>query len=295
MHEIVLLNCPEIGMHLAFMYACIEACHAFKRIGYAVRIARSISELSDTCIVFLGNDIHVPNPAIVLARQAPRAVYIGWYWNEQDVRQLPHFVHTYENKLKRKAELTYFGSGSSNPNPIIRVPFLLRANDDPGLIGTYPKHIARHYCYMGYRYNPEMVPHAPKYTGYYYGTKNLTRFLNYETRKRIYLSSMFALGFQSKSNADEQHVSQRIYEGLAYGCIVLSNSEAARDQTDGIVEFVSSRREIEDTIDYYLNNPEAYLAKQMAGYNFMKTRGGTNHATAQLFIDSINTAFPGIL
>jgi hypothetical protein len=294
MHEIVLLNCPEIGMHIAFMYACAEACHAFKRMGYTVRIARSISELSDNCIVFLGNDIHAPNPAIMLARQAPRAVYIGWYWNEQDVRQLPHFMHTCEYKLKPKESLTYFGSGSSS-NSIVKVPFLLRANDDPALIGTYAKDIARHYCYMGYRYNPEMVPSSPKYTGYYYGTKNLTRFLNYETRKRIYLSSMFALGFQSKSNADEQHVSQRIYEGLAYGCIVLSNSEAARDQTDGIVEFVSSRREIEAKMDYYLKNPEAYVAKQTAGYHFIKTRGGTNHATAQLFIDAANTAFPGIL
>jgi hypothetical protein len=292
MRKIMLLNCPEIGMHLAFLYACVEACHAFKRMGHTVLIARSISELNDDCIVFMGNDIHVPNPAILLAQQAPRAVYIGWYWNEQDVQQLPYFVHTHENKLKPKLSLTYVGSGASSH---IRVPFLLRANDDPELIGTYPKNVVRHYCYMGYKYNPEMVPSSPKYTGYYYGTKNLSEFLNYETRKRIYLSSMFALGFQSKVNADEKHVSQRIYEGLAYGCIVLSNSEAARDQTDGIVEFVSSRREIETKIDYYLNNPKEYLARQAAGYNFIKTRGGTNHATAESFIDSIRIAFPGIL
>ena len=137
-----------------------------------------------------------------------------------------------------------------------------------------------------------MVPSSPKYTGYYYGTKNLSEFLNYETRKRIYLSSMFALGFQSKQNADEQHVSQRIYEGLAYGCVVLSNSQAACDQTDGIVEFVSSQREIEQKIDYYVKNHDAYLAKQSAGYNFIKTRDGTNHAVAQSFIDSIRIAFP---
>ena len=103
---------------------------------------------------------------------------------------------------------------------------------------------------------------------------------------------MFALGFQSKQNADEQHVSQRIYEGLAYGCVVLSNSQAACDQTDGIVEFVSSQREIEQKIDYYMKNHDAYLAKQSAGYNFIKTRDGTNHAVAQSFIDSIRIAFP---
>jgi len=291
MHEIVLLNCPEIGMHLAFLYACVEACHAFSRMGYAVRIARSISELNNNCIVFLGDDFHVSTPADLLAKQAPRAVYIGWCWNNQYVRKLPHFVHTHQNNLKPRVPTTYLNSGSTN---IVKVPFLLRANDDPALIGTYPKKIVRHYCYMGYRYNPELVP-SSKYVGCYYGTKNHTQFLNYETRKRIYLGSMFALGFQSKANASDHHVSQRIYEGLAYGCVVLSNSEAARDQTDGIVEFVSSQREIEDKIDYYLNNPKEYIARQAAGYHFIKTRGGTNHATVGLFIDTINATFPGIL
>jgi len=260
-------------------------------MGYSVRIASSISELNDNCIVFLGDDFHVSSPADLLAKQAPRAVYIGWYWNNQDVRKLPHFVHTHQNNLKPRVPTTYLNSGSTN---LVKVPFLLRANDDPALIGTYPKKIVRHYCYMGYRYNPELVP-SSKYVGYYHGTKNHTQFLNYETRKRIYLESMFALGFQSKPNVDDHHVSQRIYEGLAYGCVVLSNSQAARDQTDGIVEFVSSQREIEDKIDYYLKNPKAYIARQSAGYHFIKTRGGTNHATVGLFIDAINAAFPSIL
>lgn len=291
MREVILLNSPEIGMYIAFLYACTEACDAFKRMGYTVRIVSSISELSDNCIVFLGDDIHVPDPAILLAHQAPRAIYIGWYWNERDVSQLPYFIHTHENVLKRKLPLKYFESDA----PTIKVPFLLRANDDPELIGTYPKVIERQYCYMGYKYNSEMAPSQPKYTGCYHGTIDHTKFLDYETRKCIYLSSMFALGFQSKQNANEQHVSQRIYEGLAYGCVVLSNSNAACDQTDGIVEIVSSRREIERKIDYYLNNPEAYCAKQEAGYNFIKTCDGTNHATVGRFIDAIDASFPGTL
>ena len=170
----------------------------------------------------------------------------------------------------------------------MKVPFLLRANDDPALIGTYPKKIVRHYCYMGHKYNSEMIP-SSKYCGYYFGTTNDSKYLNYETRKHIYLSSMFALGFQSRSNIDEHHVSQRIYEGLAYGCIVLSNSPAARIQTNGIVELISSKREIEERIDYYLKNPAAYFAKQMAGYNFIKTHGGTNHTSVQIFIDAVKT------
>lgn len=285
MREIVLLNCPEIGMHLVFFYACMELCGAFRRMGHEVRVAHSISYLNDNCIVFLGNNIHVPNPARLLAQQAPLAVYVGWCWNQQDVRKLPHFVHTYENKLKPKVPTMYL-------TQTIKIPFLLRANDDPALIGTYSKQIVRHYCYMGHKYNTEMVPSSPKYSGYYFGTTNDSKYLNYETRKRIYLSSMFALGFQSRSNIEEHHVSQRIYEGLAYGCIVLSNSPAAREQTNGIVELISSKREIEEKIDYYLKNPEAYLQRQAAGYHFIKTCGGTNHTAAGLFIEGINAAFP---
>jgi hypothetical protein len=67
MRDVMLLNCPEIGMHLVFMYACIEACFAFARMGYRVRVARSISELNDNCIVFLGDNFHIPNPAHLLA------------------------------------------------------------------------------------------------------------------------------------------------------------------------------------------------------------------------------------
>lgn len=287
MREVVLLNSPEIGMHLVFFYACMEMCDAFKRMGYTVRIAPSISLLNNNCIVFLGNNFHVVNPVKLLVHQAPLAVYIGWYWNQHDVSQLPRFIHTYENKFKPRVPVSYFKS-MTNP---IKVPFLLRANEDPERIGTYPKPVVRHYCFMGHKYNSEMIPSSPKYTGYYFGTTNDSKYLNYETRKRIYLSSMFALGFQSRSNIEECHVSQRIYEGLAYGCVVLSNSPAAREQTNGIVELISSRREIEEKIDYYLKNPDAYNARQAAGYNFIKTLGGTNHSAAKLFIDAINTSF----
>jgi len=287
MREIVILNCPEIGMHLVVFYACIELSGAFKRMGYTVRIAPSISLVNDNCIVFLGNNIHVSNPAHLLAKQASLAVYVGWCWNKQDVRELPHFVHTYENKFKPRVPIVYLNSGKH-----IKIPFLLRANDDPELIGTYPKQVVRHYCYMGHKYNYEMVPSSPKYTGYYFGTTNDSKYLNYETRKGIYLSSMFALGFQSRANIEECHVSQRIYEGLAYGCVVLSNSPAAQEQTNGIVELISSKREIEEKIDYYFLNPQAYIQRQTAGYNFIKKHGGTNHAAAELFIKGINAAFP---
>lgn len=61
------------------------------------------------------------------------------------------------------------------------------------------------------------------------------------------------------------------------------------------MEFITSQREIEDKIDYYLKNPKEYIARQAAGYQFIKNRGGTNHAMAELLIDTINAAFPNIM
>lgn len=39
------------------------------------------------------------------------------------------------------------------------------------------------------------------------------------------------------------HVTQRIFEGMAYGCVVISTSPAARDMTNGIVEYVATKEE----------------------------------------------------
>lgn len=144
------------------------------------------------------------------------------------------------------------------------------------------------YCYIGWRYCENLVPE--KFKGLYYGVNDHKLFLDYEKRKNIYLSSLFALGFQSDENIHSKHVSQRIFEGLVYGCIVLSNSLPACEQTNNIVIHVSTRDDIERIMTYYIDNPDLAEKKRKEGYEFSK-QFGTNQLSAQNYIKLIHENF----
>ena len=172
-------------------------------------------------------------------------------------------------------------------------PLLLRASEHPDLVGTYTKNIIYDYCYMGWGYCRELVP-SESFTGVYHGVYNHAQFLAYNTRKDIYLSSIFALGFQAHENIAFEHVSQRIFEGLAYGCIVLSNSLPACEQTNNIVVHVTSKEDLEDKMLFFKANPDIIKRKQEEGYEFIKTYG-TNHCAIDKFINCIKQNFDIII
>jgi hypothetical protein len=288
--EIIILDCPEIKCHLVFLFVLKELCGYFVRNGYIVKVVNNINELHDNCVVFMGNDIKNSrnNYSMIinlLNLHAPNAIYIGWYWDKINASELKYFVHTYENVLNINHDPKRVYSFIKLTKSKVNTPLLLRANEEPLLIGTYERHIKYDYCYMGWNYCSYMKP-GNNFTGYYLSTCNHKDFIDYDARKKIYLSSIFALGFQSDGNIGYKHVSQRIFEGLAYGCIVLSNSLPACEQTNNIVVYVSSKKDLEEKMIYYKNNPDKILQKQLEGYEWSK-KFGTNDFSIQKFREVI--------
>ena len=110
----------------------------------------------------------------------------------------------------------------------------------------------------------------------------------------IYLSSIFALGIQSKDNIGFNHTSQRIYEGLAYGCIVLTNSLPACEQCNNVPVYITSGEELENKMQYYINNPNLLKNKQQDGYDFIK-KYGTNNNSIHEYLNIINNDFKIII
>lgn len=171
------------------------------------------------------------------------------------------------------------------------VPLLLRASEEPCNIGKLEKKIVYDYCYIGWRYCPNLVPYEnKKFKGIYYGVNDFDKFLTYEERKKIYLSTIFAFGFQSNDNITNKHVSQRIFESLTYGCIVLTNSIPACDQTNNIAVYVKSKEDIEDKMDFFMKNPSIMKQKQQDGYEFAK-KYGTNRYAISFFTNHIKDNF----
>jgi hypothetical protein len=300
MRDIVILNCPEIPCRVVLIYVFQELCEAFKERGYTVKIVTDIKDLHNNSIIFMGDpgDVQYNITTDLLFKYAPEAVYIGWYWgNLVDVSKLKYFIFTYENYLHIKPYLGdntvwYHGIYYDAFNFAIKqknsCPLLLRANDLPIKIGYYERNPIRDYCYMGWIYKQDLIP--TKFNGLYYATCNHSQYLSYEDRKKNYLSSHFALGFQHDTNIINGHVSQRIYEGLAYGCVVFSESLPAVEQTNGIVVYIKSKEDLEEKMQYYLDNPQEIEKKQQEAYLFIK-KYGTNQYAIDKFIKVIKDCF----
>lgn len=291
--DIIILNCKEINCPLVLMYVFIELCGYFKRNNYTVKIINNINEIYDNSIVFMGNSFNYTDPTQLLNLYAPNAIYIGWYWQNIDVSKLKFYIHTYENALNIYFDKNRINDFITLTSSKVNTPLLLRADEDPLLIGTYERNIKYDYCYMGWRYCTDLIP-TNKFNGLYHGVNDHSKFYTYEIRKTIYLSSIFALGFQSNTNIGYKHVSQRIFEGLTYGCIVLSNSLPACEQTNHIVVYITSREDLENKISYYKNNPNELLKKQKEGYDFAK-KFGTNQLSIQNFADLIKKEYDIII
>ena len=119
-----------------------------------------------------------------------------------------------------------------------------------------------------------------------YHVFNPDLFLNSSQRREIYLKSIIAPGFQSTENVYNHHVSQRIYEGLAYGCVVISEHPDANKMTNGIVEYVANKEEFHSKVKYFLARPDECEKKRIAGYEWIK-KNGTNRSVAMNFIEKI--------
>ena len=287
-YDIVILDCHEIECPKVLTFVFGEMCEAFTRLGFSVKTVNNVYDLKDNNIVFMGNTIHCENPCNLLKSIAPNAIYIAWYWTDY-INELKYFINTYENMLNIEYNKNRVEYLRNLRQTMYNTPLLLRANEDPNLIGTYQKNIERDYCYMGWKYWYDSNP-SDNYTGLYHGVINHSDYFDYQKRKEIYLSSTFALGFQCKDNVYSQHVSQRIFEGLAYGCIVLTNSIPACEQLDNIPVYISCQYDIEEKIDFYKSNPDLLEQKKQKGYDYVK-KWGTNHYSIQQYIDIIKNKF----
>jgi hypothetical protein len=283
MKDIVLLDCDEIGCPKVLMYVFIELCEAFKNKNYNIKIINSINDITNDCIVFMGDIFNHKDPVTLLNKVAPDAIYIGWYWHNINTAAFKYFIHTYENMLNPDERVRLLKQKIAN------CPLFLRASENPELVGKYEKKIVYDYCYMGWRYCPEFVP-SDSFNGIYHGVFNHDEFFPYSKRKEIYLSSIFALGFQGSENIENKHVSQIIFEGLAYGCIVLSNSIPACEQTNNIVVYINSKQDLENKMKYFKENPYIIKQKQEEGYEFIR-KYGTNYYSIDAFIKCANEVF----
>lgn len=280
---------PELKNLNVMIRVFIEFSGAFTDYDCEINVVNNIDNLQDGGIILLddaaGNYINNKNIYIEMAKKCPNSIFICWYWDK-----LPYFqpfnkmIFTGEfnliNNYINKNKLNYFNLNNY-------VPLRLRANESISNIGLYTRNNQRDYCFMGGGYKKNWIPQ--EFTGIYHEVFK-DNYLDYDTRKHIYLTSIFALGFQSDDNIKNGHFSQRIFEGLVYGCIVLCENKLVTEFTEGSVVYISSKEDLIEKMKFYKNNPELIIKKQNEGYEWCK-KYGTNRHSLSFFLDKIKTLY----
>lgn len=286
---IQIIRLPELNPLPVMRCVFRELCTAFEEDDACiVTCITSINELRDGGIAFLddagGNYIHYRSTYDQIAKRCPSTIFICWYWLDKSFRPFSRMLYTGEYVMNvspdNKEQIDYFMCKEF-------IPLKLRASEDPNKVGTYPRVVTRDYCYMGGGYRMDWVPQ--EYTGIYHRVI-YDNYLPYSSRRDIYLSSMFAFGFQSDVNIKGGHLSQRLFEGLAYGCIVLCENPMASQYTDGMIIYISSKEDLVEKIKYYKSHPEEVERLQRRGYEWVK-KHGTNRVTTTLIKERIKDLF----
>jgi hypothetical protein len=284
MNTIALVNtslCPCLGTHRP---ACLEFIEGFTEFGYTTSEATSLEGCKDKTILLLSSHSINIDYLHSLNLLNPEAIYILWYYHSiLDKIPFKKFILTgeYFYKPPRLEDHIKFHMINSSINNF--VPLLLRANETPEMIGHYIRRASINGCFMGTPYKEEWIKGLPNIV--YHNIHNMG-LLSYEERKQIYLKSKIAFGFSCNENILNYHPTQRIFEGLTYGCVVISDSDVASEMTGGIVEYVKSYEEFIERYHYFLEHPEECSKKMELGYEWSK-KYGTNRYSASLFLDKI--------
>lgn len=282
------IQIPELSP-LPVMDRVFEECtDAFADDGCVCRKVTRLEDLEDGGLIWMddaaGAYCQPSHKAIhrILAEKCPTSVFVVWYWRDTTYQPFPRMIFTGEYYVHRNATSEINKTYMSHPR---FVPLRLRASESPNHVGHLPRRPVRDYCFMGGGYKMDWTPPAPEFQGIYHCVF-AHNFLPYATRREIYLTTHFALGFQSDENIRTGHLSQRIFEGLAYGCIVLCENPLAEQVTGGAVVTVRSKEDMWERMRYYRSHPEEAEERRQRGYEWTR-RYGTNRTAMRPFMDRI--------
>ena len=102
---------------------------------------------------------------------------------------------------------------------------------------------------------------------------------------RIFCDSVTCLGFHNDFNIQNSVITERVFEGLSLGNVVVSDNPACVEATDGLVQFVSTFDELLFEVDHWWNDVEKRKERQQLGMKWASNHGTYKHV-ANRFIET---------
>lgn len=285
MKNYYLMNSPELPTPGTHYYTTNKFSNGFKKHGYNVTEANTLDTVTDNSIVLLSDHGISNNNELAfqsleyLANKFPNTIFICWFYHKY-YNKIPFskFIITGEHFHKRPVlEQHIFCWNLQN---VIHnyVPLTFSSPLYPEDIGIIPRNETINGCFIGTPYKPFWVNELSNIV-YITGNK-----LPEEERVNIFLSSKIAFGFHADANVLNNVVVERVFEGMAFGCVVISDSPVAAEITDNIVQVATTKEEFLKIYNDLLNDDKKRYELQQRGYEWIKRKGLYVH-TAKNFLD----------
>ena len=288
MKKYFLMNSPELPTPGTHYYTTSKFSKGFSRHGYDVLEANTLDGIEDGAIVLLSDHGITPNKERgleilrYLAVRFPNTIFICWFYHKY-YEEIPFkkFILTGEHFHKKPVVDAHVFCWNLQNRIHNYVPLTFSSSLYVENVGTLPREERLDGCFIGTAYKPYWVNELPNIT-YISGNQ-----LPEEERIRIFLCSKIAFGFHADANVSNHVVVERVFEGMAFGCVVISDNPVAAEITDNIVQVCTSKDEFLMIYHRLLNNDEERKTLQQRGYEWIKEKGLYTHI-AKKFLDKID-------
>lgn len=266
---------------------------AFESHGYEYH---EISSLDDIDLINNGDIVYFSNhgfsigkvPFELFERISKRGgFHILWYWHDhlEMAENLfgDRFILTGEHFYAKPTLSDHVRCWNIQHQISNFVPLTFASNLKPDEIGTInrsDKYLAH---FVGNGYQREI---NNRLRVRFRGIKivNTPPFISESERIKIFSSSKIALGWHSDGNIENHVVVERVFEGLACGNVVISDTPTAVEITEGVVEFADSYPLAKEIILRVQKDEKFRLSKMEAGFEWARAHGTYWHV-ARNFID----------
>lgn len=289
-HLVIIDSWPCPGSHYLHTKKFLKSFDAHGFEYSEIKTISDIENINKGDFVYLSNH-GFSNPSLPFelfeAISSRGANQVLWFWHDnlELARAIfkDRFVLTGEHFYKKPFIEGHIKSWELQNTIDEYVPLTFASNLKPNEIGTFErtdKYLAH---FVGYGYKPEINKRLKiRFRGV--KIQNTPPFISEERRREIFLSSKVALGWHSDDNIKNNVVVERVFEGLAFGNAVISDTPVAREITDGIVEFADSYEETKDFLLRIKKDDQFRQTKMEQGLAWAKAHGTYWHV-AKRFID----------
>jgi spore maturation protein CgeB len=285
MNKYYLMNSPELPVPGTHYYTSNKFSDGFKVHGYDIIEAKTLDSITDNSIVLLSSHGYMYNINLFfsslnyLANKFPNSIYICWFFHKYySLIPFKKFILTGEHFHKKPSLEYHVFAWELQQSVNNYLPLTFSSSLKYEQIGNLPRNEEYNGCFIGTAYKPNWVNQL-KNTVYITGNN-----LPEEQRVHIFLSSKIAFGFHADANIENNVIVERVFEGMAFGCAVISDHPAVAEYTDNIVQYASSKEEFLKIYDRLLNDDNERLLLQQRGYEWIKKKGLYSHL-AEIFLN----------